>query len=427
MRRITGVFAIVILTSMVVHSQSGHLDPSFSTGQGFDGIVTCLALQSGGMLAVGGYFANFGTNVRSSLARLHSDGALDLDFRPVATGLRVVTMQSDCFERLVVGGNGIAMARYLYDGTHDPEFYGPYDTCVWLGRHSGGGIYYSSSREFKRIRTDGSPDSAFASAFVYAWDYGIFAACIRKDGSIIIGGGFNYINYFRRDGLALLDSFGNVSTNHFLTGPGESVGCIIEQPDGKILVTGDFTGSIRRYTAEGMPDGSFTPEYLVDDDGHPGSILCMALQRDGKIVIGGRFTSIGGQPASRLARLLPDGTIDGNFDIGTGADNVVRTILLQPDGRIVVGGSFTSWNGSPVGRIVRLLGDAPVLKMTTGLEGQTVLSWPAVYADYAMQSATNLTAPGWRFVKNDGNVIDQQFFFTNLISAGNVFFRLMKP
>jgi len=60
-------------------------------------------------------------------------------------------------------------------------------------------------------------------------------------------------------------------------------------------------------------------------------VYAIAQQRDGKIIIGGTFTSIGGVSRSRIARLLPSGVLDSSFDPGTGADDVIRTVALQPD------------------------------------------------------------------------------------------------
>src|SRR5690554_247674 len=81
----------------------------------------------------------------------------------------------------------------------------------------------------------------------------------------------------------------------------------------------------------------------------------VALQPDGKILFGGGFTEYNGTPTNYIVRLNPDGSIDPSFDTGTGFNDVVQALIVQEDGKILVGGSFTSYNEvAGVGRFVRL-------------------------------------------------------------------------
>src|SRR5690606_21835283 len=74
-------------------------------------------------------------------------------------------------------------------------------------------------------------------------------------------------------------------------------------------------------------------------------VRSVALQPDGKVLVGGSFTSYNGQAQNRIARLNTDGSLDTSFEIGTGFNNsYVVAITLQPDGKVLVGGSFTSYN-----------------------------------------------------------------------------------
>ncbi len=66
--------------------------------------------------------------------------------------------------------------------------------------------------------------------------------------------------------------------------------------------------------------------------------LTMALQTDGRIVIGGSFTALGSTNRNRLARFLPDGTLDSAYN--PNANGTVHATLLQPDGKLIVGGGF---------------------------------------------------------------------------------------
>ena len=72
-------------------------------------------------------------------------------------------------------------------------------------------------------------------------------------------------------------------------------------------------------------------------------VYSLVVQLDGKILVGGQFTSLGGASRSRLGRLNPDGSIDTDFLATTDWD--VYTLALQADGKILVGGQFTTLAG----------------------------------------------------------------------------------
>ena len=141
---------------------------------------------------------------------------------------------------------------------------------------------------------------------------------------------------------------------------------VLEQPDGKILICGNFTSfagtnraNIARLHADGSVDQSFnaSPGYWVRH---------MTLQPDGKIIIGGFFKSVAGQPRGLIARLNGDGSLDGSFNPGTGAtgtlgvsitgnpDPFIFFTALQTDGKILITGNFTNYNGRTINGIARL-------------------------------------------------------------------------
>jgi hypothetical protein len=82
------------------------------------------------------------------------------------------------------------------------------------------------------------------------------------------------------------------------------------------------------------------------------------LQPDNKVVIAGTFTSYNGLLANRIARVLS--TLDPSFITGIGANNIIYALALQPDGKIIIAGNFTSYNGIVVNRITRLLPDGSI-------------------------------------------------------------------
>ncbi len=96
-----------------------------------------------------------------------------------------------------------------------------------------------------------------------------------------------------------------------------------------------------------LPD-SFNPD--VNDN-----IFSTAIQSDGKILLGGNFTTVGGVTRNRIARLNSDGTLDTGFN--PNANSVVNAIAIQSDGKILIGGDFTTIGGTTRNRIARLNSD----------------------------------------------------------------------
>jgi uncharacterized delta-60 repeat protein len=102
----------------------------------------------------------------------------------------------------------------------------------------------------------------------------------------------------------------------------------------------------------------------------PGTINEVVRQPDGKYIIGGDFTAINGAPASRLARLEANGTVDAVFTAACAADGPVSSLVLQPDGRVLVGGRFTTLAGSThayVGRLLPTGGTDPLFSPTSSV------------------------------------------------------------
>lgn len=93
-----------------------------------------------------------------------------------------------------------------------------------------------------------------------------------------------------------------------------------------------------------------------------GSVAAVVIQPDGKIVIGGTFNAVNGVPRSNIARLNADGTLDRSFadTIIAGVSGPVYALAIRPDGAIVVGGSFNQAGGVEVSNFALYLPDATV-------------------------------------------------------------------
>ena len=170
---------------------------------------------------------------------------------------------------------------------------------------------------------------------------------VQSDGKLIVVGNFTTYAGVAAGRVARLNADGtrdatfNYSDTNFISA------CII-QSDGKILLGGN--SGITRRNSNGTADTGFT-------NTTGSSISCMALQSDGKILVGGFFTTWNGNTHNRIVRLNANGTIDTDFNPGTGFNDAVKAIAVESDGKILVGGSFTTFNSNTHTRIVRLNSD----------------------------------------------------------------------
>jgi uncharacterized delta-60 repeat protein len=190
----------------------------------------------------------------------------------------------------------------------------------------------------------------------------VFTTAGQPDGKILVGGSFAYVNGVPHRNLARLNADGSLDSSFNASGAGLDTGDlrdIVLQPDGKILISGLFGSyngtartNIARLNADGTLDTTFDP-----GTGSNNTTFAIKLQPDGKILIGGNFTSYNGTARNRIARLNSDGSLDTTFAPGTGANQTVHTIAVQPDGKVVIGGNFTSVNATTRGRIARLNAD----------------------------------------------------------------------
>src|SRR5207247_2555797 len=101
-------------------------------------------------------------------------------------------------------------------------------------------------------------------------------------------------------------------------------------------------------------DGSVDPSF-DSGTGPNGLVYSVALQPDGKLLIGGEFTGVNGTSRNHIARLNANGSLDTSFNLtGTGANDSVNSVVVQTDGKAVIGGAFASVNGAARGRVARL-------------------------------------------------------------------------
>jgi len=313
----------------------GSIDPTFNPNAAPNDVVYAIALQGDGKLLLGGAFTNLGQIPRKSIARLNSDGTLDTSFDPGSGADGVVSsigVQSD--GKILVAGDFKKIAR-------------------------------SELNAIARLNPDGQVDSSFnpglgSNAFVSAFT-------LQSDGKILIGGAFSTVNGASRNRIARLNADGTLD-NAFDPGLGanDEVFSIASQIDGKVVIAGAFTnfdGRERNYVARLNPDGSLDAEFN-SGSGPNFRVASVVSQADGKVLLGGSFDEVNGIPRSYIARLKQDGNLDADFDPGSGANDFVTALALQPDGSVLVAGFFTRINGTPRSGVARLFGDPGIAAPT---------------------------------------------------------------
>lgn len=371
-------------------NSDGSIDISFNINMGTDLWIESTKIQSDGKIIIGGYFYYYNDNEACKIARLNTDGSFDNSFNSSLSSLsnfnfNIYTINVLSNGKIFIGGNfkdfnlGIRnnLAVLNSDGTLDDSFnpnIGANNT-IYTSFDNNGKIFIGGNFTFvngfgkqyiANINLDGSLDNSFAFSIGSGANNEVNATAIQNDGKIIIGGEFTYYNGSASNYITRLNIDGTFD-NSFNTGYGANniIRAIAIQPDGKIIVGGDFNsfdnvdrGKITRLNSDGSIDNSFNPG--IGANGGGAIINTIAIQSDGKVLIGGFFTSFDGTSLNRIARLNSDGSVDNNFNPGSGANEGILNITLQNDGKIIVAGYFSTFNGVARNKIVRLNQDGSI-------------------------------------------------------------------
>lgn len=157
------------------------------------------------------------------------------------------------------------------------------------------------------------------------------------------------------------------------------------------------------FAQQGKVDVTFnTKDDGQNGDGFNAAVRTLLLQQDGRLIVGGDYLSLNGFPVSYLTRLNPDGSIDDSFNTGTGFNGKVYASYLQDDGKIILGGSFTSYNGINVGRLIRLNPDGSYDDSFNTSVGAT----SGIVYDIALQSDDKIIIVG-SFIKYTNTTVNR--------------------
>ena len=321
---------------------TGKLDKSFNPPAGPRNHVNTTEVLDNGKIIVCGNFWSYNDTILSHIARVKSDGSLDITFdynlEINADGsqlLKFKTMAKSLLEEILLSVDGVSrnhLARLDTNGALDLSFdvgtglsgVGP--SVIDIGIQSDGKIIligdyfdnYNSTncQNIFRINQDGSFDNSFNIGLGLDQN-SIYTMAIDSQDRILLGGGFNSFNNYSSMGLVRLN------------------------PDGSI----DSSFNIGSGFSSGNPFGT--------------NISAISVQSNGKIIVGGNFESFNGDTSIHLIRLLPNGKIDKSFSSGTGvipSSGYAGSILVQPNDKIILGGQsgFGYYNGTRTSNVIRL-------------------------------------------------------------------------
>jgi len=231
----------------------------------------------------------------------------------------------------------------------------------------------SAQKNLARFKPNGHRDSSFTVGTGANNE----VTCISSNGQkIAISGFFSQYNGNARQGFAFLENDGTLDTNFTNPTWTSQIRAQYVLPNNKVLIGGNFSSfqsapfdRIARLNADGSVDTSFNP-----GSGAGGPVEAIVLQPNGQIIIGGSFTTYNGQSCNRVARLNPNGSLDTSFNVALGPNSTVRALAVTANGKIVVAGQFLTFNGSSVNFIVQLNANGSVdgnFMTGTGFNGST--------------------------------------------------------
>jgi len=305
---------------------NGAVDDSFDVGTGIDGSITDIALQDDGKIIVGGNFTMVNGVSQYDMARLNTDGSLDVSFNSIfgeGGAVNVIALQDD--GKIIVGG-------FFYSIGYPPGDY------------------------IVRLNSNGQLDNSFSIGSANA---GVLEVALQKNGKMILGGQFTQFNGISYNRIIRLNSNGTIDNEFTSSGSNSDVLSIEFSEYEKIIVGGgftDFNNATKNSIARLDNNGDLDSEFIGDCPDC--AIQSILIQKDGKIIIGGYFGLFeDSDDAYYLSRLSNDGTLDNGFYQGIDSSFSSQSIFdmaLQQDGKIIVVGDFLGYRSISRNKIARI-------------------------------------------------------------------------
>jgi uncharacterized delta-60 repeat protein len=309
----------------------GTQDSSYSvTGTGLSSTVRWL-IPMGTKVLAGGAFANYNGNTAiNRIARFNADGSLDTSFATTGTGFNstVYSMTLDSNGKIMVAG-----AFATYNGT--------------------------TVNHLARLNTDGSLDTTFAMAGT-GLNYQVNTVVFDSAGRILVGGYNTGYNGTNSNYIARLNADGSLDTAFTAnvgTGFNNEVQQILVTASGQYVVVGEFTtynGAAAPYLARLNSDGTLDTTFNSGGAGLSAAAWKMALDSSGRVIVGGDFTTYNGVAASHIVRINTNGSLDTSFVSGSGLNGDAYGVTIQSDGKLLIGGTFGTYNGATAVNLMRL-------------------------------------------------------------------------
>lgn len=363
----------------------------------------------------------------------------------------IYAIHEDALGNRAIGGsftgvNGLEVTnfvRLLSSGDVDPGFYsaiGPNNAVFSIiedgqGRLLVAGDFTAYSGiavgRIARLSVDGSLDPNFATGT--GFNELVERIEILPDGRILAGGLFDSFNGVPRRGVAILKSTGELDeTFDPVTGIPQYASFFghgaFQSPEGVLVAGHGETNSIFRLSSTGRRD----PEFFVTLGNNTEFITGLLVQPDGRIVIGGVFSTVNGVARNNLARLNSDSSLDTSFDPGTGPDNWVFRLYRISDGRLLLVGHFLTYDGVPRAYAARIHEDgsldssfdaaiSPAGTAGVGLYCASIAADGTVTLAGTFQEVQGIRRLGLAAIGPDGGVVLQVPAFLSTSFQGNLF------
>ncbi len=350
------VASALLLLTLIGNAAPGDLDTAFTTnvgagltGSGYperfpNGAVQALGIQPDGKILVGsgGGMSRFNNaGELTALKRLNADGTLDDSFAPN-------TAFTNGPHTLIEGQGGEVNVILV---NPDGSFY-----VGGVFANYGPGSPVRSC--LARVNADGTLDTTFVPPSLSGTQRYIQALALDGQGGLLVGGNF-FTN--GRNNLMRLDAATGALDTNFTLSTAESgypgvVDSISLAPDGRVYIAGATTTSracVYRLQASGTVDSSFLVPFNTDL-ARVNKVLALP---DGRVLFGGNFSLLGRPQGDFLAAVDANGSLDASFmsNLGTSSNGWVGGVLqLLPDGRVLAGGIFNVFNGTPIASLMIL-------------------------------------------------------------------------
>lgn len=317
----------------------GTLDNTFNSGTGFSrsnekAYLGDINFQTNGDMVITGNFTQYNGNPVRNRVRINSNGDFDPSFN------NLMADNNDWLSYAKIQSDGRILACFFV--------YSPYDSIIresflWLDSNG-----YIIDNQHLNTTTK-------VEKFVR-----------KSNNELMVMGSSDFSFNWYQNGIKLLDNNGNLIYNDKLKAPlnaNYDPKNAVVQPDGKVLFIGKLpqnpSGRLMRFNADFSTDPSFNPDASLASM----SFKELHLQADGKILVSCKGL-VSGNEINRVVRLNSDGSIDTNFVLGqgvySGGSPKIAAIEIQPDGKILIAGTFTSYNAVAKNGIVRLNSDGTI-------------------------------------------------------------------